>query len=212
MRDHANSSATGISDIPSDLLKAYSTESEVNLLGRFMLGSGHEYPCQITSISPLKAKIIAPRAGDIDDHIVLYIDYLGRFEGAVSAIFEGGFELTLHAQLHKREKLAKQITLLVDENSDGMREGRRHERLRPDESASKLVLEDGRTFDVDVLDISLSGAAVRTDVRPAIGELVTVGKMHGRVVRHAGFGFAIELVHLQNISDLEGEAVEQPAQ
>ncbi len=202
LRDPAHKLNT---DVPEELLPGFRQQVEVNLLGRFMLTAGHEYPCQVTSISPLSAHIIAPAIGEIGDFVVAYIDYLGRFEGRVLSTFEGGFEFAIDAQLHKREKLAQQIATLTDGGDEKHHHPitRRHERMQPTEASSKMVLDDGRTFDVSVIDVSLSGAAIRADFKPQIGDLVSVGKMHGRVVRHADFGFAIEFMRMQKIKDLE---------
>jgi hypothetical protein len=45
-----------------------------------------------------------------------------------------------------------------------------------------------------VLDISLSGAALRTAVLPCLGTCVSLGKMRGRVVRYHECGIAIEFL------------------
>jgi hypothetical protein len=45
-----------------------------------------------------------------------------------------------------------------------------------------------------VLDLSVSGISVKTDVRPPIGEFVLIGQMAGRVARHHGEGIGIEFV------------------
>ena len=49
-----------------------------------------------------------------------------------------------------------------------------------------------------VIDLSASGAAIKTDQRPEIGALVTIGKTTGRVVRHLEDGFAVEFTRLQH--------------
>jgi hypothetical protein len=49
-----------------------------------------------------------------------------------------------------------------------------------------------------VIDLSSSGAALKTDQRPDIGALVTIGKTTGRVVRHLEEGFAVEFTRLQH--------------
>jgi hypothetical protein len=48
-----------------------------------------------------------------------------------------------------------------------------------------------------VLDISLSGAAVRTKVRPSVGSMVHLGNMRARVVRHLEDGIALEFATVQ---------------
>jgi hypothetical protein len=47
-------------------------------------------------------------------------------------------------------------------------------------------------YPCEVVDVSLSGAAVRTEVIPALGTSILLGKMRGRVVRYLDSGVAIE--------------------
>jgi hypothetical protein len=54
-----------------------------------------------------------------------------------------------------------------------------------------------------VIDLSASGAALKTDQRPEIGALVTVGKTAGRVVRHLEEGIAVEFTRLQHADFVE---------
>jgi hypothetical protein len=42
------------------------------------------------------------------------------------------------------------------------------------------------------MDISLTGVSLRTRSRPAIGEIVTIGTVEGRVTRHFDDGIAVE--------------------
>jgi hypothetical protein len=55
-----------------------------------------------------------------------------------------------------------------------------------------LRLADGQTHPVKLIDISLSGAAVATEIQPALGTQVVVGQTSGLVVRHFMGGIAVE--------------------
>jgi len=46
-----------------------------------------------------------------------------------------------------------------------------------------------------VVDLSLSGAALKLDQRPSIGDYVFVGCTSGRVVRHTDDGIAVEFTN-----------------
>ena len=46
--------------------------------------------------------------------------------------------------------------------------------------------------------MSISGAAVKIDVRPALGTEVTLGRMRARVVRHFPEGIAVQFADIQN--------------
>ena len=164
----------------------------VDLLGRFMREDRSEYPCRVDSMSPGEISLVTaavPREGEA---IIIYIDQIGRLEGVVSQTFEGGFELAVQVSERKREKLAAQLTWFANRGELDLPEDRRHERLQPDNPTVDLVLDDGRRYQVRIIDLSLSGAAVSSSIRPAIGSAVTLGTTRGRVVRHVDEGFAIE--------------------
>ncbi len=61
----------------------------------------------------------------------------------------------------------------------------------------------GVTIPCRVMDVSLSGAAVATEVAVPIGSPVTLGRTQGRVVRHLEGGFAMEFSRIQNPDSLE---------
>lgn len=98
--------------------------------------------------------------------------------------FEGGFAIALRATQHKREKLAAQITWLLNKEELGSSAGRRHQRTAMVNKTSTLRLVDGSTVDCRVLDVSLSGASIGTDARPQIGDIVMFGKLRCKVMRY----------------------------
>jgi len=170
----------------------------LNLLGRFMLANKREFPCQVMNMSPGGASFITPVGAEIGDRVVAYIDHIGRIEGSVSRIFEGGFAIRIAATVRKREKLAAQLTWLANRKTLGMPEDRRHERILPNKPEIELKLIDGRSYPCQLIDMSISGAAIAIAVRPALGSQVTLGKMHATVVRHFELGIAIEFDDVQD--------------
>jgi hypothetical protein len=174
---------------------------EVNLLGRFMLPNWQEYPCQVIDMSPGGAGIVSPVTGNIGDRVVAYIDHIGRVEGTIARHISGGFAMTIKASKHKRDKLASQLTYLANKEILDLPEDRRHERQPVENPYSRITMSDGRNYQCVVLDISLSGAAVRTTVRPAINSVVQLGNMRARVVRHLDDGIALEFAVVQKDGD-----------
>ena len=51
--------------------------------------------------------------------------------------------------------------------------------------------------------MSASGTAVQASIQPAVGSLVAIGSVPGRVVRHFEGGFAVRFVELQELGELE---------
>jgi hypothetical protein len=59
-----------------------------------------------------------------------------------------------------------------------------------------MRLADGQEVGVRIIDVSLSGAAISTNLKPDLGSRVTVGATHGKVVRHFEGGVAIEFLRI----------------
>jgi hypothetical protein len=172
---------------------------KVSVLGRYMLADRREFPCQIIEMSPGDALVIAPASGVVGEKVIAYIDHVGRLEGSLQSVIEGGFVMNIDASPRKRDKLAAQLTWLANKDLLNLPEDRRHERVVPDIRHSTVVLDDGRRYNCKIIDISLSGAAVELDVRPAMGTPITLGRMRARVVRHFQNGVAVEFASAQEM-------------
>ena len=102
------------------------------------------------------------------------------------------------ATTRKRDKLAAQLTWLANRHILNLPEDRRHGRFTPRNASARLILPNGLNVACRVIDLSASGAVLKTDQRPDIGALVTLGNATGRVVRHLEEGFAVEFTRLQH--------------
>jgi PilZ domain len=173
---------------------------ELTLLGRFMRSNKQEYPCRSTDISVGGGCFMSPVAVDEGERIVAYIDELGGVEGTVVRTFDGGFAMKFAATLHKREKLAAQITWLINraelEGMDGRRAG--HERIASASAATLMRLPDEQEIEVTLQDVSISGASVITAARPSLGTQVALGKLRAIVVRYHPEGLGVQFVDIQN--------------
>lgn len=170
----------------------------INMQGRLMLANYEEYECLVTEMSPGDLYVTCLGRPRTDERVIAYIDHLGRVEGNVVAVDGRGFNMSINATERKREKLAAQLTWLANKHELGLPEDRRHDRLTPRTIRTELTLEDGTQYTCRIMDLSLSGAAVDLEVRPAIGTAVRLGNMRGRVVRHFMEGVAIEFLSLQS--------------
>ena len=108
------------------------------------------------------------------------------FVARVISVEEDGFVVVPASEMEIESLVAEVAAAPRGEASH-----RRHERVTP--KNLRAVLRMGSdTVDVDVIDISVSGAAVATLLRPPMGASVKLGGMAGKVVRHLSNGFAIE--------------------
>ena len=182
---------------------------KINVLGRFMLEDRQEYPCQVIDMSPGGVAMIAPVQGRIGERVVAYLDHIGRVEGAIVRFLDGGFAVELHTSLRKRDKLANILTWLANRDQLDLPEDRRYDRFVPEHPATTIILPDGSRHECRITDVSLSGAAIHTDVRPTIGSQITLGKMRARVVRHTDEGLAVEFPTIQSRDVLEHHMVDE---
>ncbi|MCB1421664.1 MAG: PilZ domain-containing protein [Nitratireductor sp.] len=193
---------TEIEPLLSDTEREFS-RVDLTLFGRFMLENRQEYPCQILNMSPGSAALIAPVSGSVGERVIAYVDHVGRLEGKILRLLDGGFAMSVNATERKRDKLAAKLTWLANRHELNLAEDRRHERIAPRNPAGIIKLEDGRVYQARIVDLSLSGAALELSVKPAIGTVLWLGKMRGRVVRHFDEGVAIEFAIVQTRDSLE---------
>jgi hypothetical protein len=175
----------------------------VKVYGRFMLEDRTEHPCQVVDMSPGNASFITDHNGELGEKVIAYIDHIGRVEGVMTRTLPDGFAMTILASDRKKDKLAAQLTWLANKHELDLPEDRRHERVLPKNPMSIMALNDGRQYQCRIVDLSLSGAAVESDVKPALGTPVTLGTMRGQVVRHFEEGVAIEFAVVQRHETLE---------
>lgn len=169
----------------------------IDLNGRFMLEDRSEHPCTVIDISPGSVSFRTARQGVVGEHIIAYLEQIGRIEGSITRLLDDGFAMTIRATERKRDKLASQLTYLANRHELDLPDDRTHERSEPRQPLSTLHMDDGRQYPCRIVDLSLSGAAVEIDVKPEVGTPVTLGAMNGKVVRHFLEGVAIEFTTVQ---------------
>jgi PilZ domain len=163
------------------------------VFGRFMLPDMSEHACQVLDLDVNGATFITSDVPPVGLAIVAYLEDLGRVEVISRAPVAGGFKVEYAATGMRLERLQQRISYLL-QRAEGAPDQRRHPRFEPKDKHSSITMPDGRNYSCEVLDISVSGAGIKTDVMPALGTFLMVGKMKGRVVRYLENGFAIEFI------------------
>ncbi|MGL4729628.1 MAG: PilZ domain-containing protein [Bosea sp. (in: a-proteobacteria)] len=164
----------------------------LSLLGRYMLPNFREYPCQTRDVSPGGVLLLAPVKAEVGQRVIVYLEHLGRIEGLVTRQTADGFAMTISATGRKREKLASQLTWLVNKNILGLPEDRRHERVVPRNTRNTITLSDGTNHSIRLLDVSLSGAAFQSEIALLLGDQLMLGRTPCKVVRKFADGYAVE--------------------
>ncbi len=140
-------------------------------------------------VRPIEAPVDGGRA-------ILYLDLVGRIEGAMSKVTETEIDVAISAPRTKWLRLAQQFSILAAMAPDDRDNVRGFRRIALDTPDVALSLTDGLTTTARVRDISRSGAAVRASIVPEPGSLVTLGSTRGRVVRRFDDGFAVQFLRL----------------
>ena len=173
------------------------------IFGRFMLPDMSEHPCQVSSIDADGATLLSEHVVEPGTAIIAYLEDIGRVDGTLETVTKGGFYVAFNLTGKRRERMARRVEWF--ENSDPTQ--RRDDRFVPRESVSQISLSDGREYECEVLDISVSGASVKTNVLPSIGTYLSLGKMRGRVVRYTADGIGIEFMRQLDSEKLTEDTV-----
>jgi len=169
---------------------------KVRLAGRFMRFNREEFDCVTIDMSPGGIAFASNVAVERGERIIAYLNQVGRLEGTVARIFPGGFAIQMKLPPAKLDRLADQLTWLANRGSPGLTDDRKHDRISPRNARTTLKLANGRELLAKVMDVSMSGAAIAVDFRPAVGARVLVGSTPAEVVRHLEFGVAVEFARM----------------
>ncbi|MBV9991236.1 MAG: PilZ domain-containing protein [Alphaproteobacteria bacterium] len=166
----------------------------VDLTGRlFVPADSRECHCKVVDLSPGGASIECDLVLAQGTQIVLYVDGFGRLEGTLARVEGPDFGVRFNCTPAKRERIAEQLILFMNRALIDETEMRRHDRT-PTKGIARFTRADGQFVACEVMDLSVSGVSLKTDVRPPIGEFVLIGQMAGRVARHHEHGIGIEFV------------------
>ena len=148
--------------------------------------------CWARSITPFQVVVSSPKRFPRGENLVVQLAEIGGFLGQVDRAIEGGFAIRLLMDDAAREKLSAKIRWYRRRAVLGARDNRSSKRWKPATRQSSVLMADGSTFDCTLVDVSASGVAVSTALKPDIGLPLAVGQLVGKVVRHLDDGFAVQ--------------------
>ena len=171
----------------------------VDMSGRlFVPADSRECQCKVIDLSPGGASLECDFVLEMGTPVILYVDGFGRLEGTVTRANPGDLGMRFNCTAMKRERIAEQLILFMNRDLIDEAEIRRHDRT-PQKGIARFTRADGQFVSCEVLDLSVSGVSLKTDVRPPIGEFVLIGQMAGRIARHHEEGIGIEFVGNQPV-------------
>ena len=158
--------------------------------GRMLDTLGREHACRTEDLSPGDVRIVGPVLPNVGERVIIYLDGFGRLTGNVARRGEDGAAIIFDFSAHKREKLAEQLTLILNKDLGIEEPARASAQTR---HRVQLQFETGETYEGEVLDFSLAGITIRSNrPPPLLGVWVRVGAVYGRVARLIENGFAID--------------------
>jgi hypothetical protein len=183
---------------------------DLRLGGRYSLanrrdlqGNRREFACRTSRVSPHQMMVSVPVVGAVGERVISYFGEFGKLDGLITDVVQGGFLLDLVVTRARREQLASKLTWLDRQQKDAVIDARAQERIVPESPHSTIVLADGSTTTCFVIDMSVSGAAVSSELQPEIGTPLAIGRTVGRVIRHFNEGFAVKFIEQHNPERVE---------
>jgi len=160
---------------------------------RGLSSEGAEFEAMTVDVCAGGLRISLARPLELGEHVVLYIDEIGRVEGRVARVLpEFGYAIAFTIPARKRDKIADQLTWLINRDRLGLSDEREMER-RPGRGQVIATYGAGVSIACAITDVSLFGVALKTTgPRPLIGERVTVGERTGTCIRYIDGGFAVD--------------------
>ncbi|WP_338723543.1 PilZ domain-containing protein [Devosia sp. XK-2] len=178
--------------------------------GRYVIGAQQTHPgvnlfaCRLRMIGSDTLRATAPVIPQRGELVTASFNSFGALTGRVSRQFDDGFELSLEQSEDERERLNARITSFSEKLWTTETDRRVAQRVMPSNPRTVIARPDNWSQPCLIVDYSISGAAVSAAFQPEVGEIVTVGRVTGEVVRLFDFGFAVRFFEPQDAEHLEG--------
>lgn len=167
-------------------------------------GKLRTFACRTSRVSPFRMMVDAPVVGKIGDVVTSYFADFGKLSGVIADAVVGTFLFEMDMTPAKRVKMSDQLSWLETRQKDPeVKDSRQHARIVPISPHSAVTLADGCVHRCFVIDLSVTGAAVSSEVQPPIGTPLAIGACVGRVVRLLPDGFAVQFIEQQKQQDIE---------
>jgi len=166
-------------------------------------GKLRTFACRTTRVSPFRMIVDVPVVGKIGDTLTSYFQDFGNLEGDISDVMTGGFLLELKMTQAMRAKMADKLVWLEKKHKNAeIIDSRTDARFVPKSPHSRVTLADGSVYPCFIIDVSMSGVAVSSEIQPPVATPLAVGACVGRVIRHLPNGFAVKFVKKQDRDEL----------
>ena len=157
----------------------------LTLTGRYMLPDGAEYPCESSDVAVGGLSIKGPRPGRVGERVVCYLEGIGRLDGVVVRRTRDWFALEVRATSRKLERLGERLEWLLAG-------GQAPKPNAAGEDEWVTLIHEGESHPAKLVDVSIHGATLSTELAPAVGSAVLVGQISAVVTRHFAGGLCVD--------------------
>ena len=171
---------------------------QTQLDGRFMRTTKEEHSCTILDVSVGGISIESTVQVVPGEKIICYIQEIGRVEGVVVRNHDTGFALQFIMSGRALDKLADHLTWLVNRQHLKTQDQRSSIRRIPEKSLSIMTLADGSQEMISLLDVSIGGAMIKSEIRPTLNSNIHLGTLRAKVLRHHSEGFSVIFLDTQH--------------
>lgn len=175
----------------------------------FLDRSGQQWESQSFSFSARsvatgRAVVTTETAVERGERVALRFDTIGIRRGVIERALKDGFIVNFVDVAAGEDTVDARIDWLNRKTRGRAEDRRAHRRVIPRNANAVLILGAENHIECRIKDISCSGAAVAAPVAPPIGNLLAIGAVPARVVRHFEGGFGVRFLEIQVLADLEG--------
>jgi hypothetical protein len=163
-------------------------------------GRPREFSCRVLKMSSGAIKIAGPVTGSVGDWVTLHLDMFGQFEGPVISVRARELVMRIVTTNDDRNKIARKIEWVENKKNQERRE---RARIVPKDPHSTVCLSNGCVTPCQILNYSITDAAVAADIIPELGTMLMVGKIVGQVTRQFPEGFAIQFLVAQDLETVK---------
>jgi hypothetical protein len=167
----------------------------LKLSGRYQVGDGSEYDCEIVEISALGIRIRGPREGRVGQWCIANIASVGIVEGVVAQADIGTLTIGIIALPSRIRRLARRLRWQLRREAEQLPDRRASERVELKHAAATLKTSEGREFPCQIFDISEGGAALHLGSNSLYfwaDQPVTMDGRPGHVLRIFPGGFVVK--------------------
>ncbi len=163
------------------------------------------FACRTNRVSPYRMIVDVPVVGKVGDYLTSYFRDFGKLDGHISDTKPGSFLLELDVTYATRQRIANKLVWLEQKQRDpeSILEQRRAARIIPAKSHTTLTLADGAVHECFVIDMSVVGVSVSSEMQLEVGTPLAIGACVGRIVRVFPSGFAVQFIEPLKRYDLE---------